>query len=110
VFVLDRYGKPLYPCHPAAARRLLASGRAQVARFTPFIIRLTDRSAAEPEIVPLEVKISPVVPPEGVPERTSGRAMSTRSGGISAASAVPSGKGKVLHPARFGLLVHDQAF
>ena len=51
-----------------------------------------------------------VVPPEGVPERTSGRAMSTRSGGISAASAVPSGKGKVLHPARFGLLVHDQAF
>jgi hypothetical protein len=29
---------------------------------------------------------------------------------VTAASAVLSGKGKVLHPARFGLLVHDQAF
>ena len=59
VFVLGHDGKPLHPCHPAVARRLLASGRARVARFMPFVVRLTDKEAAELEVAPLEVKISP---------------------------------------------------
>ena len=59
VFVLGRDGKPLHPCHPAQARRLLASGRARVARHTPFVVCLTDKEAAELEFSPLEVRISP---------------------------------------------------
>ena len=59
VFVLGRDGKPLYPCHPARARRLLASGRAKVARHTPFVIRLIDRRAEHSQPRLLEVKIDP---------------------------------------------------
>ncbi|GAA3440789.1 hypothetical protein Pve01_51750 [Planomonospora venezuelensis] len=51
VFVLDKNGDPLMPCHPARARKLLASGRAVVHRHTPFVIRLTDRTVAE-SVVP----------------------------------------------------------
>ena len=43
VFVLDRCGAPLMPCHPARARRLLGKGRAVVVRLHPFTIRLRDR-------------------------------------------------------------------
>ena len=45
VFVLDRRGTPLMPCHPARARKLLAKGRAVVVRLHPFTIRLRDRTA-----------------------------------------------------------------
>jgi hypothetical protein len=38
---------------------LLASGRAKVARHTPFTIRLTDRKEAELEVHPLQLKIDP---------------------------------------------------
>ena len=43
VFVLDRCGAPLMPCHPARARKLLKKGRAVVVRLHPFTIRLRDR-------------------------------------------------------------------
>ncbi|MBG0821671.1 HNH endonuclease [Planomonospora sp. ID91781] len=59
MFVLDKDGKPLMPCHPARARRLLTSGRAVVVRHTPFVIRLKDRTAAESAIAGVEAGIDP---------------------------------------------------
>jgi hypothetical protein len=47
VFVLDKHGHPLDPCHSARARRLPASGCAVLARHTPFVIRLKDRTSAD---------------------------------------------------------------
>lgn len=47
VFVLDRYQRPLMPCHPARARELLAKGRARVHSLHPFTIRLVDRTVEE---------------------------------------------------------------
>ncbi|MET9518543.1 RNA-guided endonuclease IscB [Streptomyces sp. NPDC002994] len=57
--VLDRDGIPLMPTHPARARKLLASGRAVVAKHTPFVIRLKDRTSAESEVTGVEVRIDP---------------------------------------------------
>ncbi len=59
VFVLDRSGRPLSPCHPARARKLLSSGRAKVARHTPFVIRLTDRSRADSAVTALVTRFDP---------------------------------------------------
>ncbi|MER5626042.1 RNA-guided endonuclease IscB [Streptosporangium sp. NPDC002544] len=59
MFVLDRHGHPLDPCHPARARRLLAAGRAVVHRHTPFVIRLKDRSAADSTVAGVQVGIDP---------------------------------------------------
>ncbi|SNS64536.1 HNH endonuclease [Streptosporangium subroseum] len=59
VFVLDKHDQPLDPCHPARARRLLAAGRAVVARHTPFVIRLKDRTAADSTIQGVQVSIDP---------------------------------------------------
>ena len=47
VFVVDADGKPLLPCHPARARKLLKSGKARVERGSPFAIRL-NRSVESP--------------------------------------------------------------
>ncbi|MER5623399.1 RNA-guided endonuclease IscB [Streptosporangium sp. NPDC002544] len=60
MFVLDRHGHPLDPCHPARARRLLAAGRAVVVvRHTPFVIRLKDRSAADCVVNGVAIGIDP---------------------------------------------------
>ncbi|MFL1376953.1 MULTISPECIES: RNA-guided endonuclease IscB [unclassified Nocardiopsis] len=59
VFVLDKHGTPLQPCPPARARKLLANGRAVVARHTPFTIRLKDRTAADSEIDGVELGVDP---------------------------------------------------
>jgi hypothetical protein len=59
VFVLDKHGTPLQPCHPARARELLKVGRAVVARHTPFIIRLRDRTAADSQVDGAEIGIDP---------------------------------------------------
>ncbi|MGI5283177.1 RNA-guided endonuclease IscB [Nonomuraea polychroma] len=59
VFVLASDGTPLDPCHPARARKLLASGRAVVARHTPFAIRLKDRTAEQSEVEDVEVAVDP---------------------------------------------------
>lgn len=40
VYVLNRHGKPLMPCHPARARTLLRQGKAKVVQRTPFTIQL----------------------------------------------------------------------
>ncbi len=55
VFVLDRCGDPLMPCHPARARKLLKKGRAVVVRLHPFTIRLRDRVGGEAQEVGLKV-------------------------------------------------------
>jgi hypothetical protein len=47
VFVVDAEGKPLLPCHPARARKLLKAEKAVVERGYPFAIRLK-RSVPDP--------------------------------------------------------------
>lgn len=59
VFVLNQRKRPLMPCHPARARKLLRAGRARVHRRVPFTIRLTDRTAAGSETQPVHVKVDP---------------------------------------------------
>lgn len=59
VFVLDKHGEPLMPCHPARARQLLSKDRARVHTIYPFTIRLIDRVLEESEVDGLTVKIDP---------------------------------------------------
>lgn len=59
MFVLDKHGHPLQPTTPARARKLLKKGRAVVARRTPFVIRLKDRTVSESEVDGVEVGIDP---------------------------------------------------
>ncbi|MDX3455438.1 RNA-guided endonuclease IscB [Streptomyces sp. ME02-8801-2C] len=59
MFVLDRRGRPLMPCHPARARELLHKGRAAVARYTPFTIRIKDRLLETSEVDGVAVRIDP---------------------------------------------------
>lgn len=40
VFVINKEGKPLMPCKPATARKLLKKGFAEVVKRTPFTIQL----------------------------------------------------------------------
>jgi 5-methylcytosine-specific restriction endonuclease McrA len=40
VYVLNSAGKPLMPCSPGQARRLLDAGKAKVVRRSPFVIKL----------------------------------------------------------------------
>ena len=40
VFVLNRHGKPLMPCKPQKAKKLLKLGKAKVVRRSPFTIKL----------------------------------------------------------------------
>lgn len=59
MFVLDRHGNPLQPTAPARARKLLDQGRAVVARHTPFVIRLKDRTVSESQVDGVEMGIDP---------------------------------------------------
>ena len=59
VFVLDKDHKPLMPCGPARARKLLKAGRARVHKLRPFTIRIVDRSAGNSKVQPVIVKIDP---------------------------------------------------
>ncbi len=47
VFVVDRHGHPLTPCHPARPRGPLHAERARVRRLFPFVIRLVDRAVEQ---------------------------------------------------------------
>jgi 5-methylcytosine-specific restriction endonuclease McrA len=58
VLVVDAERKPLSPCHPAVARKLLATGKAAVLRRSPFTILLT-RGVDLPQVRPLRLKIDP---------------------------------------------------
>jgi len=57
VFVLGKSRKPLMPCHPARARKLLKAGRAVIDRAYPLVIRLTDRTTGETQ--PVSIKSDP---------------------------------------------------
>lgn len=57
VFVLDANKKPLSPCEPSMARRLLDMGKAAVFRRYPFVIILKKSVDATPE--PIILKIDP---------------------------------------------------
>jgi 5-methylcytosine-specific restriction endonuclease McrA len=57
VFVLDTNRKPLTPCKPSVARKLLKVGKAKVFRLYPFTIILNKEVEAIPE--PLTLKIDP---------------------------------------------------
>jgi len=59
VFVVDRHGHPLMPCHPARARKLLSSGRARVHHLAPFVIRLVDREVKDSVVTGVEIGIDP---------------------------------------------------
>jgi 5-methylcytosine-specific restriction endonuclease McrA len=59
VFVLDKNKRPLDPCHPARARKLLDAGRAAVFKRFPFTIILMDRTIAESVVHPHRIKIDP---------------------------------------------------
>ena len=57
VFVLSNTKKPLMPCRPARARKLLTAGRAAVYRLHPFTIILKDRD--DGDVQDVEVKVDP---------------------------------------------------
>ena len=57
VFVLDTKHKPLTPCKPSLARKLLKAGKAKVFRFYPFAIILKKGVADDPR--PVTLKIDP---------------------------------------------------
>jgi len=40
VYVISKHGKPLIPCNPQKARRLLKEQKAKVVKRTPFTIQL----------------------------------------------------------------------
>ena len=54
VFVIGADKRPLMPCHPARARKLLKKGRAVVWRMAPFTIMMLDRTASNCEPNQLE--------------------------------------------------------
>src|ERR687885_145413 len=57
VFVLDTNRKPLTPCKPSVARKLLNASKAKVFRLYPFTIILNKEVTDNPE--PLTLKIDP---------------------------------------------------
>jgi 5-methylcytosine-specific restriction endonuclease McrA len=57
VFVLDTNRKPLTPCKPSLARKLLTAGKAKVFRLYPFTIVLNKEIVDVP--APLTLKIDP---------------------------------------------------
>ena len=59
VLVLDRKKRPLMPCTPKRARKLLESGRARVHLLFPFCIRLVDRSIEQCAVQPLRLALDP---------------------------------------------------
>ncbi|NEO71477.1 RNA-guided endonuclease IscB [Moorena sp. SIO3H5] len=59
VFVLDQNKKPLDPCHPARARKLLNKGLAQVFKRYPFTIILQNRAVEDSVTHPHRIKIDP---------------------------------------------------
>jgi 5-methylcytosine-specific restriction endonuclease McrA len=69
VLVLDRKKRPLMPCTPKRARKLLASGRARVHLLFPFCIRLVDRSIEQSCVQLLRLSLDPG-------SKTTGLAMS----------------------------------
>jgi activator of 2-hydroxyglutaryl-CoA dehydratase len=47
IFVINKNKKPLNPCHPAVARKLLKTGKAVIHKKYPFTIRLKELKTSE---------------------------------------------------------------
>lgn len=77
VLVLDTNRKPLMPCYPARAKKLLNSGRASVFRRHPFTIILHDRTVEESELQDMEIKIDQGSKTTGVALVVHGKKSST---------------------------------
>ena len=65
VFVLDTNERPLTPCHPAQARRLLTRGKASVFRRYPFTIILKE-AVPDAQPAPLRLKLDQGLKATGV--------------------------------------------
>ncbi|MDA8137013.1 MAG: RNA-guided endonuclease IscB, partial [Desulfobacteraceae bacterium] len=57
VYVLSQRGKPLMPCSPWKARKLLDAGKVRVVSRTPFVIQLT--SASGETVQPVTLGLDP---------------------------------------------------
>lgn len=57
IFVLDTYRKPLNPCRPITARKLLKAGKAKVFKQCPFTIILNKEVTPTPK--PIQLKLDP---------------------------------------------------
>jgi hypothetical protein len=55
VFVLDTNKKPLTPCKPSRAHKLLTAGKAAVFRRYPFTIILKKAVTGTPELITLKL-------------------------------------------------------
>ena len=55
VYVLNKHGKPLMPCKPQKARKLLDEGKATVVKYEPFTIQLKYGSAGYKQPVTLGI-------------------------------------------------------
>ncbi len=66
VFVLDKNKKPLDPCHPARARKLLCSGQARVFRRYPFTIIMLQLEGENCVTHPHRLKIDPGAKTTGI--------------------------------------------
>lgn len=55
VYVLNKYGKPLMPCKPSKARKLLKQGKAKIALREPFTIQLVYGSSGYKQPINLGV-------------------------------------------------------
>ena len=75
VLVVDTEHRPLSPCHPARARRLLSHGKAAVWRRYPFT-SILKRAVSDANPEPLRGKIDPG-------SKVTGLALLTLHGGSS---------------------------
>lgn len=57
VFVIDKIGNPLMPCHPARARQLVRDGKAKVERRVPYTIQMLVREGGDKQL--MELKFDP---------------------------------------------------
>ncbi|AOY75930.1 hypothetical protein CLFO_05980 [Clostridium formicaceticum] len=55
VYVINKHGKPLMPCKPRKARKLLKQGKAKVVKRTPFTIQLLFGSSGYTQEIALGV-------------------------------------------------------
>ena len=93
VFVLDKRKKPLMPCRPARARKLLNAGRARVVKTYPFTIRLVDRLLENSAVQPVAVKVDPGSKQSGMAVvAMTGRRITMRSSSSTSCTAVRSSR------------------
>ena len=55
VYVLNKDGKPLMPCKPSKARKLLKQGKAKVIKKSPFTVQLLYGSSGYKQPITLGV-------------------------------------------------------